>query len=90
MAKPLETLTVLPKPGTPLLLKVLGLSAVAGSAAGVMFVSILLTSNVAGMSDLIWRSAEPMLPLFLIYVFHALTFASVSMGITIMAMPYED
>lgn len=74
----------------PMLLQVLGLSWLIGSAIGVAFVSTLLLFNVAGLKDLIVRSDVYFLAMFLLYFFNMLTFSSVTMGITIMRLPWDD
>jgi hypothetical protein len=74
----------------PMLLQVLGLSWLIGSAIGVAFVSSLLLFNVAGLKDLIVRSDVYFLAMFLLYFFNMLTFSSVTMGITIMRLPWDD
>ncbi len=53
------------------------------------FISLLLLSNLAGLKDLIAQSSEPYLALFLLYFFNALTFSSVTMGVTIMTLPRD-
>lgn len=74
----------------PMLLQVLGLSWLIGAAISVAFVSTLLLFNVAGLKDLIVRSDVYFLAMFLLYFFNMLTFSSVSMGITIMRLPWDD
>ena len=74
----------------PMLLQVLGLSWLIGSAIGVAFVSTLLLFNVAGLKDLIVRSDVYFMAMFLLYFFNMLTFSSVTMGITIMRLPWDD
>mgnify|MGYP001033072310 FL=1 len=73
----------------PLLIQVLGISSLLGSAIGVAFISLLLLSNLAGLKDLIAQSSEPYLALFLLYFFNALTFSSVTMGVAIMTLPRD-
>ncbi|MBL8847952.1 MAG: hypothetical protein JNN24_19490 [Hyphomicrobium zavarzinii] len=73
----------------PILLQILGLSSLLGVAIGVAFVSVLLLTNVAGLKDLIANSSEPYLALFLLYFFNGLTFSSVTMGVTIMGLPWD-
>ncbi len=76
-------------PRVPYLLRFLGLNMALGTAIGAAFVSLILLANVAGLKDLIAGSGQPLLPLFLLYFFNALTFASVAMGVAIMRLPYE-
>lgn len=73
----------------PMLIEVLGWSLLLGAAIGVCFTSVLLFLDVAGLMQLIAQSREPYLPLGLLYVMNALTFASVTMGATIMSLPME-
>lgn len=77
------------RPRLPYLLWFLGLHMLLGAAIGVAFVSLILLANVAGLRDLIAASREPFLPLFLLYTFHMLTFASVTMGVAIMGVPWS-
>lgn len=77
------------RPRIPLLIQVLGVSAALGASIGVLLVSLLLLSNLAGLKDLIAQSSEPYLALFLLYFFNMLTFSSVAMGITIMRLPSD-
>jgi hypothetical protein len=74
----------------PLLIQVLGVSAALGASVGVLLVSLLLLSDLAGLKDLIAQSSEPYLALFLLYFFNMLTFSSVAMGITIMRLPSDS
>jgi hypothetical protein len=72
----------------PYLLRFLGLHMVLGSAIGCAFVSLVVLTNTAGLKDLIATSSQPLLPLFLLYFFNALTFSSVAMGVAIMRLPW--
>lgn len=78
-----------PKRRLPTLLRFLGLNMALGAAIGVAFVSVVILSNTAGLKDLIATSSEPLLPLFLLYFFNALTFAGITMGVAIMRLPWD-
>jgi hypothetical protein len=73
----------------PLLIQVLALSLLLGIAISTALISLLLLSNLAGLRDLIAQSGEPCLALFLLYFLNALTFGSVTMGATIMGLPWH-
>lgn len=80
----------LPQRRLPMLLTFLGLNMLIGAAIGVAFVSVLLLANVGGLKDLVQQSSDPVLPLFLVYVFHIFTFSGVTMGIAVMRLPYDE
>lgn len=84
-----ESPSPVPKRRLPYLLEFLGLHLLLGSAIGVAFVSLVLLANTLGLKDLIATSSEPLLPLLLLYFFNVLTFASVTMGIGIMRLPWD-
>ena len=73
----------------PRLLRFLGLHMAAGLAIGVLVASAMIMTNLAGLKDLLIESQEPVLAMFLLYAFNALTFGSVCMGIGVMTLPYE-
>ncbi len=73
-----------------MLLTFLGLNMLLGAAIGVAFVSVLLLADIGGLKGLVQQSSEPVLPLFLIYIFHMFTFSGVTMGIAVMRLPYDE
>ncbi len=80
----------LPQRRLPMLLTFLGLNMLLGAAIGVAFVSVLLLADIGGLKGLVQQSSEPVLPLFLIYIFHMFTFSGVTMGIAVMRLPYDE
>jgi hypothetical protein len=74
----------------PMLLTFLGLNMLIGAAIGVAFVSVLLLADIGGLKSLVQQSSEPVLPLFLVYIFHIFTFSGVTMGIAVMRLPYDE
>lgn len=68
----------------PPLVRFLGVHLVFGAALAVVFVSLIVLFNVAGLKDLLHEVDDPVLPLGALYVLHILTFSSVSMGAAIM------
>jgi hypothetical protein len=74
----------------PELLSFLGRHLLFGLAMGVLFASMILTLDVAGLKGLIRASAEPHIALFLLYAFNALTFGSIAMGAAVMNLPLND
>lgn len=68
----------------PPLLRFLGVHLIAGAAAGVVFVSLIVLFNVGGLKSLLREVDNPVLPLAALYVLHMLTFASVTMGAAVM------
>jgi hypothetical protein len=78
-----------PKRRLPTLLRFLALNMALGAAIGVAFASVVVLSNTAGLKDLIATSSEPLLPLFLLLFFNALTFAGITMGVAIMRLPWD-
>ena len=74
----------------PQLLQFLALYLGVGVALGVFFASALVLANVAGLKDLLIEAQHPVLAIFLLYTFNALTFGSVSMGIGVMSLPFAE
>jgi hypothetical protein len=73
----------------PKLLIFLALNAALGAGLGVLTASLVVMSNIAGLHDLIVAAREPFVPLLMLYVFNALTFASLAMGIAVMTLPFD-
>ncbi len=73
----------------PKLLTFLGKHLLFGLAMGVLFASLLLVLDVAGLAGLIRSSAEPLVAILLLYAFNALTFGSIAMGAAVMSLPFE-
>lgn len=60
-----------------------------GVALGVIFASMIVMLNTAGLRDLLMASNEPYIPMFLFYASCALTFGSAKMGVAVMSLPLE-
>ncbi len=60
-----------------------------GVALGVIFASLIVMLNTAGLRDLLMASSEPYIPMFLFYTSCALTFGSAKMGVAVMSLPLE-
>jgi hypothetical protein len=73
----------------PELIRFLGLYMATGLAIGVIVASAMVISNLAGLKDLLVEAQEPLVAIVLFYAFNALTFASVTMGVAIMTLPYD-
>ncbi len=73
----------------PVLLSFLAKHLLFGLATGVLFASLLLVLDIAGLAGLIRSSAEPLVALLLLYAFNALTFGSIAMGAAVMSLPLE-
>lgn len=76
-------------PRIPELIRFLGLYLAVGLAIGVIVASIMIVSNLAGLKTLLVEAQEPLVAIMLLYAFNALTFASVTMGVAIMTLPYD-
>lgn len=74
----------------PMLLFFLAVHCGMGVALGVAFAALLVLFNIAGLKDLLANSSEPVIPMFMLFTFCALTFGSLKMGIAIMTLPYDD
>ena len=82
--------TTLSSNRTPELLSFLGKHMLFGLAMGVLFASMVLTLDIAGLTSLIRASADPYVALLLLYAFNALTFGSIAMGAAVMGLPIND
>ncbi len=60
-----------------------------GVALGVIFASMIVMLNTAGLRDLLLASSEPYIPMILFYASCALTFGSAKMGVAVMSLPLE-
>ncbi|MCH9809091.1 MAG: hypothetical protein K0U74_15305 [Alphaproteobacteria bacterium] len=74
----------------PMLLFFLAVHCGIGVATGVAFAALLVLFNIAGLKDLLVGSSEPVIPMFMLFTFCALTFGSLKMGIAVMTLPYDD
>ena len=63
-------------------------NAAVGIVAGWVLLSYLLVSDIYGLGHLVFSSASPAMPVFLLMAGFAITFGSASMGIAIMTLPY--
>lgn len=73
----------------PELFKLLARNCILGIAAGWTTLAVLLSTNTGGLGDVVFSSANPMLPIFVLGVGFAITFGSISMGGAVMTMPYD-
>jgi hypothetical protein len=73
----------------PSLLKHLARNLVMGIVAGWITLALLLVTNTNGLQDVVFGASSPLLPLVLLIFGFSLTFGSLSMGASIMMMPYE-
>lgn len=60
-----------------------------GLAVGVIFTSLVIQLNTAGIKDMLAASSEPYIPMFLLYASTALSFASLNMGVAVMTLPTD-
>ncbi len=72
----------------PVLLKHLARHLAIGVLAGWVTLAVLLATNVSGLRDVIFASTSPVLAVLLAAFGFAVTFGSLSMGASIMLMPY--
>lgn len=70
----------------PRMVRYLGAHCALGAILGCLFAALLIITNVGGLRDLLEASDSPYLPLLMLYIMCALTFASIVMGIAVMAM----
>lgn len=61
-----------------------------GLAIGVIFTTIIIQLNTAGIKDMLVASSEPFIPMFLLYATTGLSFASLNMGAAIMLLPQDE
>ncbi len=76
-------------PNPPSLLAFLGMHCAIGVAAGIVFAAIVVLVDLGGMKQLLVNSAEPFIPMFVLFAMCALTFGAVKMGMAIMSLPLE-
>ena len=69
------------------LLVYLGLHGAMGAAIGVAFAAALILLDVGGLRGLLNASAAPFLPMAMLYVACALTFAGAKMAAAVMSLP---
>ena len=74
----------------PRIVRFLALHCAIGSALGAAFATLLMMSNVAGLSDLIATSEYPALPTAMLVVGCALTFASAAMAAAVMSLDADE
>lgn len=74
----------------PKLLKFLAINCAIGVSIGLLFLTILVVTDTAGIGTLIWKSSNPFLALLLLGVGMSVTFGSAVMGSAVMMMPYDD
>lgn len=76
-----------PPSAVPLLLIFLGLHGAMGAAIGVAFAATTILLDVGGLRGLLNASAAPALPMLMLYVAFALTFAGAKMAAAVMSLP---
>lgn len=74
----------------PKLIRFLGEHLMLGVAIGVAFAALILMTDISGIKSLIAESDNPYLAITLLYAMNALTFASLTMGIAVMTMPWDE
>ena len=74
----------------PNLFKLLVRNLALGILAGWIALTALIATNTGGLSDVVFASLHPFLPLGLLAFGFALTFGSLSMGAAIMMLPYGE
>lgn len=79
-----------PERGLPPLLRFLALHLGVGVGIGVAFAALIVLGNVGRLKELLVAAENPWLAMFLLYFMCSLTFGSLSMGIAVMTMPYDD
>ncbi len=72
----------------PKMVKFLLENAVVGIVAGWVLLAFLLGSDSYGIGTVVFASANPVLPVFLLMFGFAVTFGSAAMGIAMMTLPY--
>lgn len=82
---PVET----PGARVPKLFRHLGANLALGAVLGVGFTAFLLAIDAAGLRDLIEGTSSPVLVTALLGFMNVLTFGSLAMGTSIMALPRE-
>lgn len=73
----------------PSLLEFLALHCGYGVALGIVAAAIVVLTDLGGIKELLQDSAEPFVPMLLIFSSFALTFGALKMGIAIMSLPLE-
>jgi hypothetical protein len=85
---PVDLKAPAPRPSdVPVLLVYLGLHGAMGAAIGVAFAAALILLDVGGLRGLLNASAAPFLPMAMLYVACALTFAGAKMAAAVMSLP---
>jgi hypothetical protein len=74
----------------PKLLKLLAINCAMGVLIGLLFLTMLIVTDTAGIGTLIWSSSDPFIALLLLGVGMSVTFGSAVMGGAIMMLPYDD
>jgi hypothetical protein len=85
---PVDLKTPAPPPAdVPVLLVYLGLHGAMGAAIGVAFAAVIILLDVGGLRGLLNASPDPALPMAMLYVACALTFAGAKMAAAVMSLP---
>ncbi len=78
------------KPEMPKLFKLLLTGLLQGAVLGWSVLAVLLVFNFFGMKDMVFGSSDKYLALFLLAFGFLVTFGSITMGLAVMLMPYDD
>ncbi len=81
--------TVPGEPSRPRLLEFLAIHCGMGAAIGVALAGVVVLANMGNIGTLLRESHEPYVPMILFFASFALTFASLKMGMAVMALPLE-
>ncbi len=74
----------------PRIVRFLLINCLIGSALGAAFAALLMFSNVAGLTDLIATSEQPLLPAAMLVFGCALTFGSATMAAAVMSLESDE
>ncbi len=74
----------------PKLIKLLLTGLIQGAVLGWSVLAVLLTFNILGIKDMVFGSSDQWLALFLLAFFFLITFGSLTMGLAVMLIPYDD
>ena len=74
----------------PELFKLLARNVVLGVVAGWTILALFLVTDTGGLGHVVFESSEPLFAIALLAAAFAITFGSLSMGVAIMTLPYEE
>jgi hypothetical protein len=79
-----------PQPALSIPVRVMLLPGIAGAVAGMVAVAGLLLADIAHLRTLIAATGEPWVPVMMLIVGFVVTFASIAMGASIIALGEEE